>query len=226
MKRKKALTIITVSTAAVFVGSSAFAAPLGSAFYDFVKSQDVSIMGIPSQDILKYVSKGGGVNFNGLFTDASRLAYEYVKEIGTQTVGSVIGDRQQDESEATHQTSTTATADSVKFFENNTNQVRNTAETNQTASESSLEAIDKTNQLNAAIVTSQQQQTQALHQSTQAQQASNLLDIQKGQIARTERLKRDVGSAAGTNEVDRLMSMSTRKFYPDANGNMVNLKPQ
>jgi hypothetical protein len=217
-KPKKALLLLTTvvaTTALITATTPAFAAfSMGTAFSDLVKKQKISLFGISPDKIASYVTKDGELNFNTVFSGVSQIAYDLLKGSDVKTAGDQIADFNQDKSEISHQVNTVSTSKSLKFFEDNADQTQQIATENETASDSSLEAADKANKLSAAnVVTAQQLAT--------AQQNQNSIEIQKGQIARTDRLRNQISSAFGENESERIQAVMRRRFYPDATGQMV-----
>ncbi len=222
---KKALILLTATvatTALITATSPAFAAfSVGTAFSDLVKTQKISLFGMSPDKLMSYVTKDGELNFNTVFSDVSQIAYDLFKGSDVKTAGDQIADLNQDKSEVSHQANTVSTSKSVKFFQDNADQIQQVTTENETASESSLEAADKANKLSSANVTTAQQLTKATLDLATSQQNQNSIEIQKGQIARTDRLRSEIDSAFGANEVERLQAVARRRFYPDATGQMV-----
>jgi hypothetical protein len=228
-KSKKAVILSVTVAILVITGSAASAAlpSIGSAFSDLIKAEKLSVFGLPSEKIASYVQSDGKINFNTIFSDVSKRAYDAIKGDGNgdsawvKTAGEQMADFNQDRAEISHQTNTQSTADGVKFFQDNADQVKEVTTTNETPSDSSLEAADKHNKLAAANVMMNQQLTKATLDLTTAQQNQNTLEIERGQKERTDRLKNQINSSFAENEVERLQAVARRRFYPDANGNMV-----
>jgi hypothetical protein len=222
---KKALILLTTTvatTALITATTPAFAAfSVGTAFSDLVKTQKISLFGMSPDKLMSYVTKDGELNFNTVFSDVSQIAYDLLKGSDVKTAGDEIADLNQDKSEVSHQANTVSTSKSIKFFQDNADQIQQVTTENETASESSLEAADKANKLSAANVTTAQQLTKATLDLATSQQNQNSIEIQKGQIARTDRLRSEIDSAFGANEVERLQTVARRRFYPDATGQMV-----
>jgi hypothetical protein len=227
LRPKKALLLLTTvvaTTALITATTPAFAAfSMGTAFSDLVKKQKISLFGISPDKIASYVTKDGELNFNTVFSGVSQIAYDLLKGKGSdvKTAGDQIADFNQDKSEISHQVNTVSTSKSLKFFEDNADQTQQITTENETASDSSLEAADKANKLSAANIVTAQQLTKATLDLATAQQNQNSIEIQKGQIARTDRLKDQIGSAFGDNESERIQAVVRRRFYPDATGQMV-----
>jgi hypothetical protein len=227
LRPKKALLLLTTTvatTALITATTPAFAAfSIGTAFSDLVKTQNISLFGLSPDKIMSYVTKDGELNFNTVFSDVSQIAYDLLKGGGSdvKTAGDQIADFNQDKSEVSHQVNTVSTSKSMKFFQDNADQMQQVTTENETASDSSLEAADKANKLSAANVLTAQQLTKATLDLATAQQNQNSIDIQKGQIARTDRLRNEISSAFGENESERIQAVVRRRFYPDATGKMV-----
>jgi hypothetical protein len=224
-KPKKALLLLTTvvaTTALITATTPAFAAfSMGTAFSDLVKKQKISLFGISPDKIASYVTKDGELNFNTVFSGVSQIAYDLLKGSNVKTAGDQIADFNQDKSEISHQVNTVSTSKSLKFFEDNADQTQQITNENETTSESSLEAGNKANKLSAASITTAQQLTKATLDLATAQQNQNSIEIQKGQIARTDRLRNQISSAFGENESERIQAVMRRRFYPDATGQMV-----
>jgi hypothetical protein len=225
LRPKKALLLLTTTvatTALITATTPAFAAfSIGTAFSDLVKTQKISLFGMSPDKIMSYVTKDGELNFNTVFSDVSQIAYDLLKGSDVKTAGDEIADLNQDKSEVSHQVNTVSTSKSMKFFQDNADQMQQVTTENETASDSSLEAADKANKLSAANVVTAQQLTKATLDLATAQQNQNSIEIQKGQIARTDRLKDQIGSAFGDNESERIQAVVRRRFYPDASGQMM-----
>jgi hypothetical protein len=224
-KPKKALLLLTTvvaTTALITATTPAFAAfSMGTAFSDLVKKQKISLFGISPDKLASYVTKDGELNFNTVFSGVSQIAYDLLKGSDVKTAGDQIADFNQDKSEISHQVNTVSTSKSLKFFEDNADQTQQITNENETTSESSLEAGNKANKLSAASITTAQQLTKATLDLATAQQNQNSIEIQKGQIARTDRLRNEISSAFGENESERIQAVTRRRFYPDATGQMV-----
>lgn len=222
---KKALILLTATvatTALITATTPAFAAfSVRTAFSDLVKNQNIGLFGVSPERIMSYVTKDGELNFNTIFNEVSQVAYNLLKGSDVKTAGDQIADFNQDRSEVSHEANTVSTSKSVKFFQDNADQIQQVTTDNETGSESSLEAADKANKLSAANVTTAQQLTKATLDLAIAQQNQNSIEIQKGQIARTNRLRSEIDSAFGANEIERLQAVARRRFYPDATGQMV-----
>jgi hypothetical protein len=225
LRPKRALLLLTTTvatTALITATTPAFAAfSIGTAFSDLVKTQNISLFGLSPDKIMSYVTKDGELNFNTVFSDVSQIAYDLLKGSDVKTAGDEIADLNQDKSEVSHQVNTVSTSKSMKFFQDNADQMQQVTTENETASDSSLEAADKANKLSAANVVTAQQLTKATLDLATAQQNQNSIEIQKGQIARTDRLKDQIGAAFGDNESERIQAVVRRRFYPDATGQMV-----
>jgi hypothetical protein len=213
LRPKRALLLLTTTvatTALITATTPAFAAfSIGTAFSDLVKTQKISLFGMSPDKIMSYVTKDGELNFNTVFSDVSQIAYDLLKGSDVKTAGDQIADFNQDKSEVSHQVNTVSTSKSMKFFQDNADQMQQVTTENETASDSSLEAADKANKLSAANVVTAQQLTKAT------------LDLATAQQARTDRLKDQIGSAFGDNESERIQAVVRRRFYPDATGQMV-----
>jgi hypothetical protein len=216
LKSKKALILLTVLTIVITTTNPALAA-----FSDLVKTQKLTLLGLPPEKITSYISKGGGINFNTIFNDVSQTAYNLFKDSDVKTAGDQIADLNQNTSEISHQINTESTSQSLKYFQDNADRVQQVTTENETPSESSLEAADKANKLASTNVNTTQQLTKATLDLAVAQQNQNSIEIQKGQIARTERLRNEIDSAYGANEFERLQVVARRRFYPNAAGEMV-----
>jgi hypothetical protein len=224
LKKASILLSTTAITAALITATApAFAAfSVGTAFSDLVKTQKISLFGASPEKISSYIGKDGELNFNTVFADVSQIVSDILKSGDSKkTAGDAIADFNQDTSEISHQVNTVSTAKSLKFFQDNEDQVQQTTSDNETASDSSLEAADKANKLSAVNITTAQQLTKATLDLATAQQNQNSIELQKGQIARTDRLRNEIDSAYAGNEVERLQVVARRRFYPDATGQMV-----
>jgi hypothetical protein len=216
------LTTTVATTALITATTPAFAAfSVGTALSDLVKARNISLFGLSPEKITSYIGKDGDINFNTVFNDVSQIFKDVLSKDGFKTAGDAIADHNQDRSEVSHQANTVSTAKSLKFLQDNADQIQQTTTENETASDSSLEAADKSNKLSAANVTTAQQLTKATLDLATAQQNQNSIEIQKGQIARTDRLRSEIDSAFGANEIERLQAVARRRFYPDAAGKMV-----
>jgi hypothetical protein len=226
-KPKKALIMLATGAAIITIGTPALAFSIGDTFAEFVATQQGEVFGVPTSKIAGYI-KNGKMNLNTIFTDVSKQAYDFIKGSGDtgliKTAGEQMADLNQDKNEISHQENTESTANNAKFFKDNASRVQQTVSENETESDSSVEATDKTNKLAAANVTTTQQLTKATLDLAVSQQNQNSIEIEKGQRERTERLKSQIDSGFAQNEVERLQVVAHRRFYKDKSGEMVDSK--
>ncbi len=224
LKSKKALIVLTTVAILITTSTPAFAFSVGNIFSDLVKTQKINFFGISPEKITSYIGKDGEINFNTVFNDVSQVLSDVLKSgdlAAVKTAGDQIADIKQDISEVSHENNTKSTAQGVKYFRDNTNQIQQVVTDNKSESESSLEAADKANKLASTNVLMSQQLTKATLDLAAAQQNQNSIEIRKGQIARTERLRAEINSVYGANEAERLQIVARRRFYPDSTGKMV-----
>jgi hypothetical protein len=228
--KKLRVTLITASILiAISSGTSASASiATGNIFADIIAKQKENLFGLIPVELFKYVGQNGQIKLESSLKNLSKQALEMVKATGAiafKTAGDQAADINQDTAEVAQQANTKSTGENAKFFEDNAGRVENITTENETGSESSLEAADKANKLSSTNITTNQQLTKSTLDLATAQQNANAIAIQKGQQARTERLKAQIDSAYYENESERLQAVMTRRFYPNAAGEMVEGKP-
>jgi hypothetical protein len=224
MKLRKALTLLTTAVILTTIVAPASAFSITDTFSQFVSTQKNPFADLSAEKIASYIQSNGILNLNSLLTDIGKRAYELVKNTDSawvKTAGDQIADLNQERVEITHQGNTQSTAKSTKYFQDNVGKVQQIAGENEAPSDSSLEATNKQNKLASANLLTSQQLTKATLDLTLAQQTRNSIDIAAGQQAATDRLRDQINAGFAQNEFQRLQVVTRRRFYPNANGQMV-----
>jgi hypothetical protein len=218
MKLTRTILALSVATLAITPApASAFSLSTNSiadTLSGLVETQKTSLFGLPIQKIASYIQTGGAVNMNTVFTDISKQAYELVKKSdGKDWMGNRTAALNQEKAEISHQGNTQSTAQNTKYFQDNLPKVQQVVKTNETASDSSLDAINKSNQLTATQVTTTQQLTKATLDVALAQQNRNSMDIAAGQQSATDRIHNQIDADFSRNEFERIQVVARRRFY-------------
>jgi hypothetical protein len=226
LNSKKMRVVATAMTIfAVIGGGTAALASIGGGqiFADIINQQKQNLFGLIPPELSSYVGQNGQINLNNTLKDVSKQALDMVgiKKSPVKTAGDQASDIQQDVAEIAQQANTKSTGEGVKLFEDNASRVEQVASQNETNSDSSLEAADKSNKMQSTLITTNQQLTKATLDLATAQQNSNAIEIQKGQERRSQRLKDQIDVAYTDNESERIQAVARRRFYPDAAGEMV-----
>jgi hypothetical protein len=162
--------------------------------------------------LLDLVGDDGEIRLENLLTGIYKTSTDTGLVTGKST-GSTARDAAQDILEVANKANTIVHRSNVDEFVNSSASVESVANENESSSDSSLEAADKSNKINAARLLTSQRQIKSTNDLTQAMQIANLAQIEKGQQARVQRQHDDIKANYYANELDRIRASVNNRFY-------------
>lgn len=214
MKLSKKVGIFLVTTTAVtLLGGVVAHASIGSG--DAVKYIKQNVLALLPPEVRDLVGNDGEIKLEKV------LAGIYEKALKDnqpdKVIGSAASDLSQDSIELINKANSTSYEDSLKEFKDSAPLIEEVASKNETASNSSLEAADKTNLLQSAQISVSQRQIKIESDLTRAMQIANAIKVQEGREQRVDRLKTDIKTKYYSSEVDRIRDSINNRFYiPEA----------
>jgi hypothetical protein len=210
---KKVGIFLATTTAVTLLGGVVAHASIGSG--DAVKYIKQNVLALLPQEVRDLVGSDGEIKLEKV------LAGIYEKALKDnqpdKVIGSAASDLSQDSIELINKANSTSYEDSLKEFKDSAPLIEEVASKNETASNSSLEAADKTNLLQSAQISVSQRQIKIGSDLTRAMQIANAIKVQEGREQRVDRLKTDIKTKYYSSEVDRIRDSINNRFYiPEA----------
>jgi hypothetical protein len=225
MKLKfKYLAVVGVGASLIFGGNALAATISLSQFTQLLQKQAVSYL---PKELTGLVDASGNINLDSTLSSLSRQgADEAIKQMSskgaaTKTAGQESDALSKDQIEVAQTANSKSHQDSLDDFKTNAPIVDQGVTDNTTASESSLEAADKANNINGALVSSTQRQIKSINDLTTATQISNTNAIRQAQQERAERIGSRIDIAANREDIAYTRAVMVNRFYPDGSGNLV-----
>jgi hypothetical protein len=218
------VVMVGVGASAIFSGNS-LAAPISlSQFTQVLQKQALSYL---PKELTGLIDASGNINLDSTLSSLSeqgaKKAIEQMSSKGaaTKTAGQESDALSKDQIEVAQTANSKSHQDSLDDFKTNAPIVDRVVENNSTTSESSLEAADKANNINGALVSSTQRQIKSINDLTTATQISNTNAIRQAQQDRAERISKRVDIAANREDITYTRAVMVNRFYPDGAGNLV-----
>jgi hypothetical protein len=218
------VVIVGVGASAIFSGNS-LAAPISlSQFTQVLQKQALSYL---PKELAGLIDASGNINVDSTLSSLSeqgaKKAIEQMSSKGaaTKTAGQESDALGKDQIEVAQTANSKSHQDSLDDFKTNAPIVDQVVTNNSTASESSLEAADKANNINGALVSSTQRQIKSINDLTTATQISNTNAIRQAQQDRAEHISKRVDIAANREDIAYTRAVMVNRFYPDGAGNLV-----
>jgi hypothetical protein len=210
---KKVGIFLATTTAVTLLGGVVAHASIGSG--DAVKYIKQNVLALLPPEVRDLVGSDGEIKLEKV------LAGIYEKALKDnqpdKVIGSAASDLSQDSIELINKANSTSYEDSLKEFKDSAPLIEEVASKNETASNSSLEAADKTNLLQSAQISVSQRQIKIESDLTRAMQIANAIKVQEGREQRVDRLKTDIKTKYYSSEVDRIRDSINNRFYiPEA----------
>lgn len=210
---KKVGIFLATTTAVTLLGGVVAHASIGSG--DAVKYIKQNVLALLPPEVRDLVGNDGEIKLEKV------LAGIYEKALKDnqpdKVIGSAASDLSQDSIELINKANSTSYEDSLKEFKDSAPLIEEVASKNETASNSSLEAADKTNLLQSAQISVSQRQIKIESDLTRAMQIANAIKVQEGREQRVDRLKTDIKTKYYSSEVDRIRDSINNRFYiPEA----------
>jgi hypothetical protein len=225
MKLKfKYLSVVTVGASLIFCGNALATTISLSQFTQLLQKQALSYL---PKELTGLVDASGNINLDSTLSSLSeqgaKKAIEQMTSKGaaTKTAGQETDALSKDQIEVAQTANSKSHQDSLDDFKTNAPIVDQGVTDNTTASESSLEAADKANNINGALVSSTQRQIKSINDLTTATQISNTNAIRQAQQERADRVRNRVDIAANREDIAYSRAVMVNRFYPDGSGNLV-----
>jgi hypothetical protein len=209
---------------AVIVGGNAIALPIAQSQITELLQKQV-VPNLP-KELAGLIDSSGNIQVQStLETLSKKGAEEFLKQQqkkgdGTKTAGQEADAITKNTTEVAQAANNKAHQDSLDDFKANAPIVDKTIATNSTPSESSLEAADKANNINGAVVASAQRQINSTNNLTTAVQISNTNAIRQAQLDRVNQTRERVDIAANRADIAHTRAALLNRYYPDAAGNL------
>jgi hypothetical protein len=218
------LAVVTVGVSLIFGGNALAATISLSQFTQLLQKQAVSYL---PKELTGLIDASGNINLDSTLSSLSeqgaKKAIEQMSSKGaaTKTAGQESDALSKDQIEVAQTANSKSHQDSLDDFKTNAPIVDQGVTDNTTASESSLEAADKANNINGALVSSTQRQIKSINDLTTATQISNTNAIRQAQQDRAERIGSRIDIAANREDIAYTRAVMVNRFYPDGSGNLV-----
>jgi hypothetical protein len=224
MKLKfKYLSVVGVGASLIFGGNSLAATISLSQFTQLLQKQALSYL---PKELTGLVDASGNINLDSTLSSLSeqgaKKAIEQMSSKGaaTKTAGQESDALSKDQIEVAQTANSKSHQDSLDDFKTNAPIVDQGVTDNSTASESSLEAADKANNINGALVSSTQRQIKSINDLTTATQIGNANAIRQAQQDRASQISSRVDIAANREDIAYTRAVMLNRFYPDGSGNL------
>jgi hypothetical protein len=208
----------------VIVGGNALAATISqSQITQLLQKQVLSYL---PKELTGLIDASGNINVDRTLSTLSQQgaekAIEQMRKKGsaTKTAGQESDALTKDGIEVAQAANSKAQQDTLEDFKANAPIVDQTVADNSTASESSLEAADKANNINGAMVASIQRQINSTNNLTTAVQINNTNAIRQAQQDRVEQIRERVDIAANREDVTHTRAVILNRYYPDGSGTL------
>jgi hypothetical protein len=218
------LAVVTVGASLIFGGNALAATISLSQFTQLLQKQALSYL---PKELTGLVDASGNINLDrtlsSLSEQGAKKAIEQMSSKGaaTKTAGQESDALSKDQIEVAQTANSKSHQDSLDDFKTNAPIVDQGVIDNSTASESSLEAADKANNINGALVSSTQRQIKSINDLTTATQISNTNAIRQAQQDRAEQISKRIDIAANREDITYSRAVMLNRFYPDSSGNLV-----
>jgi hypothetical protein len=218
----KSIAISLLATGSIFiVKGNALAALTGSQISQLLQKQVLSYL---PTELAGLINASGNINLDRTLETISKqgveAASDKIRRDGwrTKTAGEAADTLTKDTIEIAQATNNKAHQNSLDDFKATAPAIEQTASDNSTPSESSLEAADKANNLNAAIISSSQRQIESTNNLTTALQITNTNAIRQSQQERVKSLRERVEIAADRDDIAHTNSVLMNRYYADGSG--------
>jgi hypothetical protein len=225
MKLKfKYLAVVGVGTGVIFGGNALAATISLSPFTQILQKQALTYL---PKELTGLIDVSGNINLDSTLTSLSeqgaKKAIEQMTSKGaaTKTAGQETDALSKDQIEVAQTANSKSHQDSLDDFKTTASTVEQVVTDNSTASESSLAAADKANNINGALVASTQRQIKSINDLTTATQISNTNAIRQAQQDRAEQIAKRIDVAANREDITYSRAVMLNRFYPDSSGNLV-----
>lgn len=223
-RSKYFLAAVGVGTA-VIVGGNALASPIAQSQITELLQKRV-VPNLP-KELAGLIDSSGNIQVDRTLEDLSKKGVEeFLKQQKakegktTKTAGQETDAFTKDRIEAAQIANSKAQKDGVDDFVANAPLVEKILANNSTTSQSSLEAADKANQINGAMVASTQRQINSTNNLTTAVQINNTNAIRQAQQDRVKQFRERVDIAANREDTAYTRAVMLNRYYPDASGNL------
>jgi hypothetical protein len=211
---KKVGIFLATTTAVTLLGGVVAHASIGSG--DAVKYIKQNVLALLPQEVRDLVGNDGEIKLEKVLAGIYEKALKDSNQ-PDKIIGSAASDLSQDSIELINKANSTSYEDSLKEFKDSAPLIEEVASKNEIASNSSLEAADKTNLLQSAQISVSQRQIKIESDLTRAMQIANAIKVQEGREQRVDRLKTDIKTKYYSSEVDRIRDSINNRFYiPEA----------
>jgi hypothetical protein len=223
--RFKYLAIAAIGVGSgLIMGGNAFAETiLQSQVTQLIQKQVLSYL---PKELAGLIDPSGNINVDRTLSTLSKqgaeMAIEQMSKKGsaTKTAGQELDALIKDEVEVAQTANSKAQQDSLDDFRANAPIVDRTIADNSTASESSLEAADKANNINGAMVASNQRQINSTNNLTTAVQISNTNAIRQAQQDRAKQIRERMDIAANREDIAHTRAVLLNRYYADGTGTL------
>jgi hypothetical protein len=218
------LAVVTVGASLIFGGNALAATISLSQVTQLLQKQALSYL---PKELTGLVDASGNINLDSTLSSLSKQgAEEAIKQMSskgaaTKTAGQESNSLSKDQIEVAQTANSKSHQDSLDDFKTNAPIVEQGVADNTTASESSLEAADKANNINGALVSSTQRQIKSINDLTTATQISNTNAIRQSQQERATQIGNRIDIAANREDIAYTRAVMVNRFYPDGSGNLV-----
>jgi hypothetical protein len=218
------LAVVTVGASLIFGGNALAATISLSQVTQLLQKQALSYL---PKELTGLVDASGNINLDSTLSSLSKQgADEAIKQMSskgaaTKTAGQESDALSKDQIEVAQTANSKSHQDSLDDFKTNAPIVDQGVTDNTTASESSLEAADKANNINGALVSSTQRQIKSINDLTTATQISNTNAIRQSQQERATQIGNRIDIAANREDIAYTRAVMVNRFYPDGLGNLV-----
>jgi hypothetical protein len=223
-RSKYFLAAVGVGTA-VIVGGNALALPIAqSQITELLQKRVVAYL---PKELDGLIDPSGNIQVQSTLEKLSKKGVEEflkqqqkTKGAGSKTAGQETDAITKDATEVAQAANNKAHQESLDDLKANAPIVDKTIAINSTPSESSLEAADKANNINGAIVASAQRQINSTNNLTTAVQISNMNANRQAQLDRVKQTRERVDIAANRADIAHTRAAMLNRYYPDTSGNL------